>query len=113
MGLAAAGVMGIKLQENDELAGIEVLPEPGDLFLLASDGSAKRVPFEQFSRQGRYGLGLIAWKLPNPLRLAAVIAGSPAERIVIQLAKSAAKVIRIGDALSGQPVPDAAVQYWK
>ncbi len=98
MGLAAAGVMGIKLQENDELAGIEVLPEPGDLFLLASDGSAKRVPFEQFSRQGRYGLGLIAWKLPNQLRLAAVTAGSPAERIVIQLAKSAAKVIRIGDA---------------
>jgi DNA gyrase/topoisomerase IV subunit A len=54
MGLVAAGVMGMKFQYGDEAAGMDVLPQPGDVFLLASTGSAKRVPVKDFPRQGRY-----------------------------------------------------------
>ena len=98
MGLVAAGVMGIKLQLNDELAGVEVLPLEGDLFLLANDGSAKRIPFDHFSRQGRNGQGLIAWKLPAKVYIIAAASGKGARRIILHLSRLAPKAIRLDEA---------------
>src|SRR5689334_4735633 len=48
MGLVAAGVNGIKLEDKDEVVGAEVLPAEGEVFLLASDGKAKRVDVKEF-----------------------------------------------------------------
>ncbi|RIK26425.1 MAG: DNA gyrase subunit A [Anaerolineae bacterium] len=65
MGLVAAGVNGIKLDEQDEVVGAEILPAEGEIFLLASDGKAKRVSEKEFPAQGRYGKGVRAWDLPR------------------------------------------------
>ena len=43
MGLVAAGVNGIKLDDKDEVVGMEILPAEGEIFLLTSEGKAKRV----------------------------------------------------------------------
>ena len=64
MGLAAAGVNGIKLGVGDEVIGVQVLPAEGEVFLIASDGKAKRVEQKDFPAQGRYGKGVIGWELP-------------------------------------------------
>ena len=98
MGLAAAGVMGIKLGKDDEVIGAELLPHPGDVFLIASDGSAKRVSIDQFSRQGRYGQGITAWKLPARVTLAGMTVGEGTERAMLFLEKLAPKAIRLDDA---------------
>ena len=98
MGLVAAGVMGIKLQAADEVAGMELLPKPGDVFLLASDGSAKRVPVDQFPQQGRYGQGIQAWKLSEKAQVAGMAVGRGALRAIIHLEKSAPKTIRLDEA---------------
>ncbi len=98
MGLVAAGVMGMKLKDNEELVGAELAAVKGELFLLASDGSAKRVAIEQFSRQGRYGQGIIAWKLPAKTRLVGATSGKGATRCVIHLENAAPKIIRLDQA---------------
>ena len=58
MGLVAAGVNGIKLDDKDEVVGVEILPAEGEIFLLTSDGKAKRVDEKEFPTQGRYGKGV-------------------------------------------------------
>ncbi|HQU36721.1 MAG TPA: DNA gyrase subunit A, partial [Anaerolineales bacterium] len=59
MGLVAAGVNGMKLDDKDEVIGTEVLPSEGEVFLLTNDGKAKRVEEKEFPKQGRYGKGVI------------------------------------------------------
>ena len=61
MGLVAAGVLGIKLKVGDEVIGMEILPQRYGVFLLASDGKAKRVPPKDFPTQGRYGQGVVSY----------------------------------------------------
>lgn len=56
MGLAAAGVNGIKLKVGDELIGANIVGEEHDLLFLASDGNAKRVPIKQFASGWQYFL---------------------------------------------------------
>ena len=43
MGLVAAGVMGIKLQAGDGVVGLQLVPKRGEILMVASDGSGKRV----------------------------------------------------------------------
>jgi DNA gyrase subunit A len=69
MGLVAAGVNGMKLDDKDEVVGAEILPAEGEIFLLTSDGKAKRVDQKDFPEQGRYGKGVVAWDLPNKVSL--------------------------------------------
>ena len=95
MGLVAAGVNGIKLEEKDEVVGMEILPAEGELFLLASDGKAKRVDEKEFPKQGRYGKGVVAWDLPNKVTLAAVATGKPNHVATIHMSKGAAKSARL------------------
>lgn len=101
MGLVAGGVMGIKLQTSDELSAALVLNSPErnwEVFLLASDGNAKRTPLDQFSLQGRYGQGLIAWKLPAGIQVTGAVAGKGAQSLIAFTARGAAKLIRTTDA---------------
>ena len=95
MGLVAAGVNGIKLEDKDEVVGMEVLPAEGEIFLLASDGKAKRVDEKEFPKQGRYGKGVVAWDLPNKVTLTAVASGKPNHVATIHMSKGAAKSARL------------------
>ena len=95
MGLVAAGVNGIKLDDKDEVAGMEVLPAEGEIFLIANDGKAKRVAEKEFPKQGRYGKGVVAWELPKKEFIAGVASGKPNHVATIHLSKGAPKSARL------------------
>jgi DNA gyrase subunit A len=98
MGLVAAGVNGIKLDVGDEVVGMEVLPQNGDLFLVATDGKAKRVAVKDFPTQGRYGKGVRAWEIPRGVKLAGVGLGKGTSHLTVHLLKAAAKQVRMDEA---------------
>ena len=95
MGLAAAGVNGIKLGVGDEVIGAQVLPVEGEIFLVTADGKAKRVEQKDFPTQGRYGKGVIGWELPARASLAGLAAGRKNDIITLHLAKAAPKMTRL------------------
>jgi DNA gyrase subunit A len=95
MGLVAAGVNGIKLDVGDEVVGCEILPATGEIFIIASDGKAKRVEQKDFPAQGRYGKGVIAWELPPRVTLAGLATGKGNTVITLHLAKAAPKSTRL------------------
>jgi DNA gyrase subunit A len=98
MGLAAAGVNGIKLGVGDVVIGMQILPGNGDLFLIASDGKGKRVGVKDFPTQGRYGKGVIAWELARGISLAGLALGKPNAVVTLHLLKAAPKMARLDDA---------------
>ena len=95
MGLVAAGVNGIKLDEKDEVVGAEILPAEGEIFILASDGKAKRVSEKDFPSQGRYGKGVRVWVLPNKVNIIGAVSGKPNHMATIVLARGAPKSTRL------------------
>ncbi|MCK7481829.1 MAG: hypothetical protein M0C28_35155 [Candidatus Moduliflexus flocculans] len=95
MGLVAAGVNGMKLDDTDEVVGAEILPAAGEMFLLTNDGKAKRVDEKDFPAQGRYGKGVIAWDLPQEDQLVGVVSGKPNHMATIHLSKGAPKSTRL------------------
>jgi DNA gyrase subunit A len=98
MGLAAAGVNGIKLGVGDEVVGAQVLPQTGELFLIGSDGKGKRVEIKEFPAQGRYGKGVIAWELPRAVKLAGLAIGRKNDIVSLHLLKAAPKQARLDEA---------------
>jgi DNA gyrase subunit A len=98
MGLAAAGVNGVKLGVGDEVVGAQVLPGIGEIFLIASDGKGKRVEVKDFPVQGRYGKGVIAWELPRGVKLIGIGMGKPNTILTLHLLKAAPKMARLDEA---------------
>ncbi len=99
MGLAAAGVNGIKLNVGDLVVGAEVLPQKWEnIFLITSDGKGKRILPKDFPVQGRYGKGVILWKLAAGERLAGLAVGKETQIVTLHLLKAAAKSARLDDA---------------
>jgi len=97
MGMVAAGVMGIKLQNKDELVAAEILSPRSEVLLVATDGSAKRIASSLFPLQGRYGQGVVAWKLPRGVRVVGMMVGKPNARATLTLADLAPKSIRLDE----------------
>jgi len=95
MGLVSAGVNGIKLSVGDTVVGAEVLPDKGEVFLMATDGKAKRVDINDFPTQGRYGKGVIAWELPPMTSLVGIAIGKGNSLVTLRLLKAAPKSSRI------------------
>jgi len=98
MGLVAAGVNGMKLENDDQVIGMEILPLKGEVFFLTASGRAKRIKPDDFPVQGRYGKGVIAWKLPEGDALAGMTAGKGTMRVTIHLENYAPKSARLDDA---------------
>ncbi len=98
MGLVAAGVNGMKLDDKDAVVGMEILPAQGEIFILLNDGKAKRVPEKDFPRQGRYGKGVAAWSLGKKEMIAGVVSGKPNAMATIFLSKGAPKSARLDSA---------------
>jgi DNA gyrase subunit A len=117
MGLVTAGVMGIKLATIDEIVGCAAVREgaakqESELLLVTSNGSAKRISLEDFPRQGRYGQGVIVWKLGRQNRLAGMAIGKGSDRVILHFNRLAAKNIRLDEAplqsrtTQGKPLQD-------
>jgi DNA gyrase subunit A len=98
MGLVAAGVMGIKLQGNDQVVGMELLPRPGEVFMLTDAGRAKRVETSQFPKQGRHGQGVVAWNIPGKENIIGVAVGKGTTRGTVFMKKLLPKTIRLDEA---------------
>jgi DNA gyrase subunit A len=84
MGWAAAGVMGIRLTRPEEEIVSVIIPKPRqDVFLLASNAQAKRIPVAQYAVQGRYGVGTATWKSGAKATLLGAFAGRDGDRVLI------------------------------
>jgi DNA gyrase subunit A len=95
MGLVAAGVNGMKLDDQDEVVGMEIFPIEGEALLMTSDGKAKRIEPKEFPSQGRYGKGVSAWGLSGKIKLIGVVSGKPNDVATIHMSKGAAKSARL------------------
>jgi DNA gyrase/topoisomerase IV subunit A len=85
----------MKLDDTDEVVGMEILPAAGEMFLLTNDGKAKRVDEKDFPAQGRYGKGVIAWELHAKEKLVGAVADKPNHMATIHLSKGAPKSTRL------------------
>ena len=100
MGLMAAGVNGIKLKENDFIVGANVVSPKDEVGLITCNGEAKRTPAEEFPIQGRYGQGVISWKLPKNDHIVVQMTGKLSEKGICHFRKSASKVFTLTNAIS-------------
>jgi DNA gyrase subunit A len=67
MGRTATGVIGIRLDEEDEVVTADVIAdENNELLVVTEFGYGKRTKLAQFPRKGRGGKGVIAAKLTKP-----------------------------------------------
>jgi DNA gyrase subunit A len=98
MGLAASGVVGMRLDEGDQIIGMVVVRPRSDVLLITKNGWAKRTAMSQFPRQGRHGKGVLAWKSADDVRLVGALTGSADDRAVAHLARGSARSMRFSDA---------------
>jgi len=112
MGLPAGGVMGIKLKGvQDHVVALAVVRSRSDLFVIASDGKAKRMSLSEYPVQGRHGQGVVAARFAAPdVSLAGACVIQASDPVVLITEKGAAKTIRarsaprMGRATRGQNV---------
>ncbi len=99
MGLTAAGVNGMKLQDKgDAIVGAASTDEGMDLLLVSRDGQAKRTALKQYPHQGRYGKGVLTWKSGEAVELSGAAIGEEKDRAVIRFSRGAPRSLRFGDA---------------
>ena len=101
MGLAAAGVSGIKFCVGDEVVSADVLEGKQEVVLAVSDGRGKRIGEKEFPIQGRYGQGVIGWRLGPGVHVVGMVIGSKQDKFVVHFLKSASKVKRMDDVQIG------------
>jgi DNA gyrase subunit A len=58
MGRSARGVRGIRLKKGDEVVGMDVVVEKGELMVVMENGYGKRTALEQFTPHHRGGVGI-------------------------------------------------------
>jgi DNA gyrase subunit A len=68
MGRTATGVIGIRLDDDDEVVSAEVVGDDSaaDMLIVTEKGYGKRTKLAHFPRKGRGGKGVIAAKLTKP-----------------------------------------------
>jgi DNA gyrase subunit A len=96
MGRTATGVIGIRLDSDDEVVACDVVENEDDELLIVTEfGYGKRTKLSQFPRKGRGGKGVIAAKLTKPrgqIKGACIV--SPEDEVF--LISNDGVVIRIG-----------------
>lgn len=97
MGLSAAGVLGMRLEESARLVGMHIVRPGTQLLLLADDGRAKRTKVDQFPKQGRYGKGVLAWASTDQAEIVGTMLGQATDRGTAVLAGRADRSVRLGD----------------
>jgi DNA gyrase subunit A len=100
MGLAAGGVRGIKLKdENDRVVAAFIPDDNRYIWSISNDGVAKISPCEEYPSQGRAGQGVIAMRLPKGSKyVAAAAIGRQDDNIITMTNKGKPLYMRIGRA---------------
>jgi DNA gyrase subunit A len=96
VGLAAAGVMGMRLEKKEHLVAVDLARREADVLVVAENGFGKRVPMAQFPVQGRNGKGLRVYKAG--VALAGAIAGSEEDHAFVHLARGGARSVKFSAA---------------
>lgn len=93
MGLAAAGVMGIKLaNEADGIIYMGIAEQDGFLWSMTDNGLEKATPMSEFPVQGRYGQGVINVRLPKgAAEVVAAVIGGEKQALYITTVKGVVK----------------------
>ena len=99
MGLIAAGVNGIKLKPGDYVVGVNVIGSKDNIAFITRKGLAKRVSAEDYPLQGRYGQGVISWKLAKDDQIVVQAAGKLSDRVICHFRKSTSKVFTLSSAM--------------
>ena len=94
MGLTAAGVLAIKLGDDDTVVGMGVARDNAFVVVLSEEGYAKRTAVKDFPSQKRYGGGVQAAKLTSKTGLTAVAAVAE-ERDDVVLTTSKGRVTKL------------------
>jgi DNA gyrase subunit A len=94
MGLSAAGVLAIKLGDDDAVVGMGVARDGAYVVILTEEGYGKRTAVKSFPSQKRYGGGVQAVKLTSKTGLVAVAAVAE-ERDDIVLTTSKGRVTKL------------------
>jgi DNA gyrase subunit A len=98
MGLAAAGVNGMRLERKGaNIVGAVSSRDGIELLIITTDGQAKRTALKQYPKQGRYGKGVITWKSGEKIQLAGAAAGDEKDRTVVRFSQGAPRSLRFGD----------------
>ena len=88
MGLAAAGVMAIKLAKGDQVVAVDLVQPRAQLLVATTRGYAKRTPLADFPVQRRYGNGVVAAKLSSKVgQVAAAKVAYAKDRVAFVSAK--------------------------
>jgi len=111
MGLVAAGVNAIKLKPGDYVIGAAAVDDKDEVALLTQKGLAKRAVGAEYPLQGRYGQGVIAWKLDKDDQVSASIVGKLTDRGICHFRKSASKVFTITNAISRKRASSGQVMF--
>jgi DNA gyrase/topoisomerase IV subunit A len=72
---------------------------------------AKRVPASDFPVQGRYGQGVIGWKLGVTDQIAAMLVGKLTDKGISHFSKTASKVFTITNAISRKRAANGQTMY--
>ncbi|MDY7080038.1 MAG: DNA gyrase subunit A [Chloroflexota bacterium] len=112
MGLPAGGVKGIKLSgAEDSVVALAVARARSDLFVVASDGKAKRTSLSEYPVQGRYGQGVLTMRITaSSARLTGGCVVQARDPVVLVTDRGAAKTLlaknapRKGRATIGQGI---------
>ena len=111
MGLAAAGVMGIKPGERDDrVIGLAVVRPEAQVLLMTDQGMGKRTPLKEFPTQGRHGVGVVAASLAGKQRLTGMVVGEPDDKLTAVTSKGSGKALKLDVASRrGRPARGAAI----
>ena len=68
--------------------------------MVSNKGNAKRIGPDQFPTQGRYGMGVIAWRLPDQEYVVGTMIGLLTHNGVLHFKEAASRLIKVTDAPS-------------
>lgn len=62
-GRVSIGVIGMKLNEDDQVVGMQMDTQGSKLLIVSANGMGKRTPIEEFTPQNRGGKGVLCYKI--------------------------------------------------
>ncbi len=102
MGLVAAGVNGIKLQDEDQVVMSGVIRDRSEVILLDTTGKAWRLPADEFPRQGRYGRGVAAARVQEGVNIQGGFCDSQNRTVIVVMKKFAMQTFRMDEIEPGR-----------
>jgi DNA gyrase subunit A len=96
MGLPAAGVLGVKMGEDDRVVGMGIYRPRGDVIVVSEMGVGKRSALSEYPTQGRYGAGVATANLSAKTgQLTAGAVASASDRLLMVSEKGNNKAVYV------------------